>query len=1609
MIRDRLDEARRRLLDLSRRNRLLNFKPNGPSVIRIVDENPSAVYDYLCVQQSPMRFLPAEDAPQLIHSDAAEPTTESASEHLDLPVEPAVLPAGDAPSTDLFLQTAHPGQRLQSLLLNLSRLAESALQEQGCNILYLTIGLLEWADRAGTQSLAPLLLVPVELRRRSVRHRYVVRALDEESVVNPVLREMCRLSHHVELPEFDTSQEYPIAALFEAMGRIMVPGQGWTLRSDMHLAALSFAKHLMYLDLDPQRWPQHSRLDEHPLVVTLCGLASPWPRRDLDIIAPTDLDDRVPPKDTFQVLDADSSQELAILAAKRGVSLVIEGPPGTGKSQTITNIIAECLSEGKTVLFVAEKAVALDVVKRRLEQVGLGSFVAELHSRKASKRAFVEDLARALAQDASAAAHDEELSAEDLARLRATLNHYVRALHRPVQPLGLTPFEAVGHCAALEHAPEAAFELPDLMHWSREHVRAAHEALIVYAEAFSRVGDADSHPWCGTGVMDLPLTARQALPGMLEGIRTALRGAIASSRRLADTFKLGRPETIEQALAVAKAADALIAFPKDEAAVLRNAEWNAMPDDVQAMLTQGRRLEHLREVLEDRWIAAAETHNWSDVAEAWQRLAHRRFRFTSPTWWAIRRAVRQHLQPGARPKPERISEDLTLLTEARKLAADLRRQHTRGETLFGKLWKGDASTWGELERRAAALVLIRQPVAMSLIDDDAIEQACVHAPARSVAQPAIDAMRWASEKLRHEFRALAAALKLDVSFLGQPLERTTFSDLDARLNACAKAGVPALDDWIDLSRTTHTAAGLGLRPFLDWTRGPGRDHPPKVWPDAFLRQFHRLWLDNVVRDSEALRGFRVADHERTIDAFRATDAKWLAITRARLAQRIAVTRPRLGQATTAATGLGILEAEVRRRRNIKPIRRLLASPCAEPIQKLKPCFMMSPISIAQYLEPGRLAFDVVIFDEASQIEPADAIGALARGRQVILVGDEKQLPPTNFFASIIGEDSQDGGSELAMPSMDLESVLSVGQAHLPARTTLRWHYRSRHESLIDFSNGEFYDGSLRVFPSPYRFSPEYGLRLVPVPDGVYHRARGQHNPIEAARVAEAVLRHARERPDVSLGVGAFSVAQQRAIEDQIERLRLEANDSRVEAFFDPGREEPFFVKNLETVQGDERDAMILSVGYGPDETGRVINNFGPLNQEGGWRRLNVLVTRARVSCTIYATLRPEQIRVDAATPRGVRALRAYLENAQRITQLAESAAMEPSTRTAGEMNARDTLVAVIAKRLRERGLRVETGVGCEGFAIDLAIVDESGARCAVGIETDGAVYASCPTARDRDRLRGMVLRNLGWRLVRTWAVEWAADSQRALRRLLDAIERAEQDPAARMHDHIHGAADASAPTECTSGTFVDEENTAGSRAISATPNAATPSAPPPGVVPYVRFKTDPIGDRAALMATPLEALGDLVRQIAAVEGPIHVDELVRLVCDAYQARAVGQAPDHVRAAVKTATRLGIIRIADSFVLPAEMDHPPVRWRDSFEAVTSPDLIWPEEVAESAIWIVRNEFGAMLHDLPASALRRMGFRRITPALEALGRTAVERAITSGRLIVDSERYVRIGRG
>jgi very-short-patch-repair endonuclease len=436
---------------------------------------------------------------------------------------------------------------------------------------------------------------------------------------------------------------------------------------------------------------------------------------------------------------------------------------------------------------------------------------------------------------------------------------------------------------------------------------------------------------------------------------------------------------------------------------------------------------------------------------------------------------------------------------------------------------------------------------------------------------------------------------------------------------------------------------------------------------------------------------------------------------------------------------------------------------------------MSPLSVAQYLPSDHAHFDMIIFDEASQITTWDAVGAIARGTQSIIVGDPKQLPPTNFF----GRTDDDEEAELELYEKDLPSILDeAAAAGLPTHQ-LNWHYRSRDEALIAFSNYHYYDSRLVTFPSPTTGSNALVLHRVA---GVYARGAGRTNAVEARAVVDLIVSRLRqwlilpEEQRLTLGVITFNAQQQELILDLLDAARRDAPE--LEWFFEDEREEPLIVKNLENIQGDERDVMLFSITFGPDQAGKIAMNFGAVNGDGGEKRLNVAVTRARAELHVFASLSADQIDLDRTKALGVAHLKNFLDYAARgevALPAMDSGSLGP---------AESVFEEAVADALRARGWEVRTQIGVSGFRIDLGVVhsDRAGAFLA-GIECDGATYHSSASARDRDRIREDVLRNLGWQILRVWSTDW-------FRQPRDACERID----ASLH-HLLDASRAQAQAE----------------------------------------------------------------------------------------------------------------------------------------------------------------------------------------------------------------------
>ncbi|MBA4191340.1 MAG: hypothetical protein C0467_25440 [Planctomycetaceae bacterium] len=585
------------------------------------------------------------------------------------------------------------------------------------------------------------------------------------------------------------------------------------------------------------------------------------------------------------------------------------------------------------------------------------------------------------------------------------------------------------------------------------------------------------------------------------------------------------------------------------------------------------------------------------------------------------------------------------------------------------------------------------------------------------------------------------------------LEDTPLDELTSWANARSH-DTHRLSEWSQFVKSEKELLAFGIPTILDEINTGEFLAVNAV--DVFRARFCRSWLDSLHKQVPALAEFTTESHERIVERFAALDRFAIHTTpdRVRLRLNTNSISPSNRDSAPDTSELGILVREVNKKRRQLPLRELFRQiPTILP--RIKPCLMMSPLAVSTYLDTPELNFDVVIFDEASQVRPHDAMCAIYRGRQLVVGGDPKQLPPTDFFnrSSYEGDDSDDVSS-------GFESLLDVCVSLGLTRKRLRWHYRSRREGLIAFSNRYIYDGKLVTFPS----ADEATTPAVTFQKVLEGRFKDGVNLIEAKRVAILVLEHARTNSDRSLGVIAFSQRQQDRILDELEILRRESTET--ESFFADDRQDPFFVKNLENVQGDERDVILLSVGYGPDETGKVAMRFGPLNRLGGERRLNVAVTRARRSMIVVASMTAADVDLARTSAEGAKMLKAFLDYAERGPSALGKVQSEVSREVVDS-----PFEAEVAAELGRHGFPVHQQIGCGGYLIDIAILDpQQSGRYVLGVECDGATYHAAATARDRDRLRQEVLEGLGWRLIRVWSADWVRNKSKQVRRIMAALE-----------------------------------------------------------------------------------------------------------------------------------------------------------------------------------------------------------------------------------------------
>ncbi|GIE35424.1 hypothetical protein Ait01nite_084690 [Actinoplanes italicus] len=1487
---------------------------------------------------------------------------------------------------------------LGPLLRRMMRRAQQEHLDRGVAVLHLALGLLHWRlaeDAEDPESefasyASPLLLLPVELVTGEQGEPPELRLRDADPVFNPALALRLRQSG-ISVPAPDPGADLDVSRFWTDFADTVARRHGWHIEPAVILACLTFHKEAIYRDLQDNE----ERILAHPVVR---ALAVTDQRRQtgqfrFTPIRPEDVDRLAPPEDVPLVLDADSSQRACVAAALAGHSFVMDGPPGTGKSQTVANMIGALLHAGKRVLFVSEKVAALDVVRNRLAEVGLDRYLLELHGQKAGRREVATLLAAAVDEKPVAPAAAPAVDRVTLRETRQRLTAFAAAMNETRQPFGASLYTIIGRCAVLSGLPAAPVPAivpddltPDIVHRIREAtdqlsrswramsgstdllwrdvttrepldpaLSRAEKALAALIRT-ARTADAPArvfglHRPSGADVLarladhagarpaqvpDSWLTAADLDPIRKAAERHGIELAVAARAATAVKQRAGVPWTVlpdpgdlpevpsvedlhapvdlgtltatdadELARSFTRAAEQLeqhrravdrvttrLGLPpvttiRDISRVATVVELGDRPHKPErfwfrpgtltAVQTGASVLRRALEVLVGAEIQARPYFSEAILAQPVEELAerftnvHRGWRKLTAAYRHDKRQVAGFVLPSAY-----LGDAINRLGTAvawKRALQDLAAAEHSYATSLGRYWQGRGTDFAALDDAiavaATALTAVppggqeavlgylcapeNDPAPIQVVTEarDALLrwQATLRPAPSPAARPELvtgtidDAVAWLTAHSA-ALHAAAETVRAYDAATGRSLdyaETVRLAELRAAAQHAEEAAadrteeMPEVDPatltatvtWAETARdlaggplTEEQAAALGdLRPIpgladraREWaeasqavlagftaTRQAGlREHfddyrragavlrqlrddssGQEEWfacvdardvlttygldaavefcadqrldraevPRVLERALLHGWVDAVVRTDDRLRPWRGEDRDRLIAEFRQADENLALLAAREITAAIEARRP-----AADSTAAGLLRREAMKSDRQLPVRDLIAN-ARDAVLSVRPCVLASPLTVSQSLPPD-VVFDTVIFDEASQVTPAEAVNCIYRGRSLITAGDDRQLPPTSFFDrsfSAVGQDSE---------VLDYQSVLELSKAcGAFLGMSLTWHYRSRHQALVEFANEAFYQGRLNTFPAPVDGGPDTGVEMFPVA-GVYRRAGGRDNPVEAARVAERIVHHFTARPGSTLGVVTFSVTQAEAIERALEKIT--DRPQALEQAITDDRLHGLFVKSLESVQGDERDVMIFSIGYGYDESGRISANFGALNRPNGWRRLNVAITRARRRVEIVTSILARDI--PESDNEGVRQLAAYLDYVQH----------ESGRDGADPSGTTSEFVTSVLETVRSWGYPAQAGLGAAGGRVDIAVrhPDDPAGDYLLGVRCDGPAYRDCPATRDRDRLNDQVLIGLGWRLHRAWALAWYRDRAVEEQRLKAALDRA---------------------------------------------------------------------------------------------------------------------------------------------------------------------------------------------------------------------------------------------
>ena len=1450
----------RKLLDFSLRNTMLNLKVKG-KVIPFVSYNIDQLEDHL---QAGEDYTIVECPTDMKNVQPVDVSGIYDSSLYKKELEEVV--AEGLKHNQLYAYEKKSD--LDSDIKGLFRASRTALEENGANTLFLVLGLLKWyeTDKSVKPLYAPILMLPVDIVRKSST-RYVIRMRDEDMILNTTLVEYLRQQFSITisglnpLPTDDSGID--VKQVFAAVRNYIKEKSRWDVIEECVLGLFSFSKFVMWNDIHNNA----EKMLENGIIQTLVTGKLSLTEEEMKGVDAREIDKTKEPKSFAVPLDVDSSQLEAVIESGEGKSFLLYGPPGSGKSQTITNMIANALYNGKRVLFVAEKMAALEVVQKRLTKVGAGPFCLEMHSNKATKTHFLSQMERTMDIARQATPEEYEATSKKLFAQRQQLIGYMDALHQKQQDTGLSLYDCISQWLTIGGV---AMELPSQKNtkfsMAKNDLKTYAEQLEALDAVFDMTGHPSEHP-----LKELDITDTSV------GVAAKLKDWIAEAREMLDGFG-GSTETFGQLKDIAEKKNAV-----DAAAAVIKKDY-------------------------DEGVLAL---NSKSLQDEWNEVEHKNF--------------------------------------LSKMFAK------KGVLNQVKTFKGNVA-WEDIPKLTQALTSYKE------------------------AKEALGSVTNLSEKDLQQTMKVVEALKT----LGVSKESLSVSEIRSLFDTWS-ANTQKAHDWSLWTMKKRELQDEGLDCAIQHIMSHTCNGTQAA--KALLKAvFERQAIEMIDKEPQ-LQTFNGLLFEQMIEKYRSLAKEFQELTKKELYAKLASKIPNITLAAASTSEVGILKKNIGSKGRGMTIRQIIDQiPTLLP--RLCPCMLMSPISVAQYLDLTNDKFDIVMFDEASQMPTSEAVGAIARGKALVCVGDPKQMPPTSFFQTSTFDEEN-----AALD--DMESILDDCIAMSMPSRYLTWHYRSKHESLIAFSNSQYYDGKLYTFPSVD--DRQSKVTYVPV-DGVYDMGKTRCNKAEAEAIVKEVIRRLSD-PELSkrsIGIVSFSKVQQDLIEDTLEKELAKHHDLEAKAY---EAEEPIFIKNLENVQGDERDVILFSVGYGPDENGKVSMNFGPLNNVGGERRLNVAVSRARYEMMIFSTLRPEQIDLNRSGAKGVEGLKRFLEFAQ-----TGRVAVSSTNSKVGLEDMSSALVDAIANQIEAMGYRVDKQVGRSNFKVDIAVVNpKDEGTYLLGILCDGKTYYETKTERDREICQPNVLNMLNWNVMKVWSVDWFLNREVVVKRIKAKIEellnptppsekKTEEAKVSQSIKASSNTAEVKKSSEVTDNSQSSQPSQPSAKP-SETSSKSAPSAPIDHNLPYKLAKLAkvkggiPVNEVIAKHETTVRKE---LAEILSVEQPVTLNWLSKRIAEHWEVSNT--------AALRTWISRLVTTIPNAYTDAINKNENPIYWNDFEESIgydkyrkeseRAIDEIPLVEVMNAMKESVEQQVAVPVDDLVKHATKIFGFIRTTPKILASANKAVE---------------------